>query len=121
MWEHGKFISQIASLDNEIADKIQQTTVDHIPSKRSSYTYVQCKHDGRNYYIFPGTAGTNDLNGYAVMAIITSIPGSQEIQTFTPDANGVYTFINSDGFSEQLQAYWQGGLEPTFYADFEEA
>ena len=105
-WEHGAFLSQVNSLDENIAKSMTDSVESFVPEERTSTTFFKTEYDGVFLYAFPARYGENENTGYALTALAVEDHGS--ITVLTPRPTGEYVVTCSNGEELSVDLYWIG-------------
>lgn len=105
-WEHGAFLSQVNSLDENIAKSMTDSVESFVPEARTSTTFFKAEYDGVFLYAFPARYGENESTGYALTALAVEDHGS--LTVLTPRPTGEYVVTCNDGKELSVDLYWIG-------------
>ena len=118
-FENGDFTSMIRPLTADIVENYQEELIPHIPSIRTSATYMQTiVADRIMCNVFPAKFTGNYQNtGLCPAGIV--IWRNKQLEIVTPNSEGSFTIKGDHGDDIALITYWTGGDSPVFRLEIE--
>lgn len=105
-WKNGIFSSQVNPL-SEKAVEYKEITEQHVPTIRTSTTYLRTNVDGHICNAFPVSFLENDKNGYAYTAV--AVEDENNVIVITPTESGDFIISGKNGSSDKSLTFnWTG-------------